>query len=136
MSFGMHGKMLQVDLTSGTTSSVEIPPTDVASHFLGSGLAAKSLYDDLDPTADALSPESPLLMVCGLFTGSPLPGTTKISVCARSPLTGIWNEATAGGHVVFDVGANIALCEEVFELVARAVDKDNVVLLHARSIGE
>jgi len=98
MTVGFHGKMLAVDLTGGATERLDISTEDVATHFLGSGLAAKLLYEALDPAVDALAAESPLLFLCGLFTGSPLPGTTKVSVCGRSPLTGIWNEAIAGGH--------------------------------------
>ncbi len=98
MSVGFHGKMLQVDLAGGAISNLEISDREVGTYFLGSGLSAKLLYDDLDPAVDPLAPESPLIFLCGLFTGSPLPGTTKVSVCGRSPLTGIWNEAIAGGH--------------------------------------
>ena len=98
MSFGCHGRLLRVDLSTGRSADVAISAADVATHFLGSGLAARMLFDELDGAVDALDPRSPLLFISGLFTGSPLPGTSKLSVCARSPLTGIWNEATVGGH--------------------------------------
>ena len=98
MPFGYHGRLLRVDLGQRTTSVLHIDDADVRKYLLGSGLAAKMLFDDLNPDLDPLAPESPLLFISGLFTGGPLPGTSKLTVCARSPLTGIWNEATVGGH--------------------------------------
>ena len=95
---GFHGRLLIVDLSNRTTRERAIDPEDVRKYFLGSGLAAKLLYYDHDPLVDPLAPEAPLLFMSGLFTGGPLPGTSKLCVCARSPQTGIWNEATVGGH--------------------------------------
>ena len=98
MHHGFHGRLLRVDLTTGATDEVGFSREDVATWLLGSGLAAKLLYYDFDPCVEPLAPEAPLLFLSGLFTGSPLPGTSKHCVVARSPLTGIWNEATVGGH--------------------------------------
>jgi len=95
---GFHGRLLIVDLSNRTTRERTIDPKDVRKYFLGSGLAAKLLYYDHDPAVDPLAPEAPLVFMSGLFTGGPLPGTSKLCVCARSPQTGIWNEATVGGH--------------------------------------
>jgi len=93
MAHGFHGKLLVLDLTSRSVGEQAISASDIEKYFLGSGLAARMLYDDLQGVA-----ASPLLFMSGLFTSGPLPGTSKMSVCARSPLTGIWNEATVGGH--------------------------------------
>ena len=98
MKHGFWGKILHVDLTTRKTRVVTFSQEDVRKYYLGSGLAAKLLFYDHDPLVDPLSPESPLLMLCGLFTGGAIPATSKLCVCAKSPLTGIWNEATVGGH--------------------------------------
>ncbi|MDQ7823603.1 MAG: aldehyde ferredoxin oxidoreductase family protein [Candidatus Eremiobacteraeota bacterium] len=98
MGFGFHGKILVIDLAAEKTSLLTFNEEEVKKYFLGSGLAAEWLYERFDASLDALDERSSLLMFCGLLTGSPLPGTTKLSVCAKSPLTGIWNEATVGGH--------------------------------------
>jgi len=98
MRHGFFGRLLVADLAGRTSYSMEIPAQDMRKYFLGSGLAAKLLYFDRDRPAEPLDEESPLMFLAGLFTGGPLPGTSKLSVCARSPLTGIWNEATVGGH--------------------------------------
>lgn len=92
------GKVLNIDLTRRKVSAIAIQEEDVRKYFLGSGLASKYLYSDYDNSKNPLDSENPLIFLCGLFTGGPLPGSSKLSVCTRSPLTGIWNEATVGGH--------------------------------------
>ncbi len=98
MKNGIFGKILRIDLTTGEYQTLDIEASEVKKYFLGSGLAAKYLYYDYDNSVDPLEASSPLLFISGLFTGGVLPGTSKLSVCGRSPLTGIWNEATVGGH--------------------------------------
>jgi aldehyde:ferredoxin oxidoreductase len=97
MPYGFYGKALEIDLANRTTNVIDIKEDDVKKYFLGSGLAAKFLYDDQDDAIGALDERNPLLFFSGLFTGSIVPGTSKLCVCSRSPLTGIWNEATVGG---------------------------------------
>jgi len=98
MKYGMMGKALHIDLSSRSTTDVEIDEQDAKKFFLGSGLAAKTLFCHFDNRIEPLDGRSPLIFISGLFTGGPLPGTSKMNVCSRSPLTGIWNEATVGGH--------------------------------------
>jgi aldehyde:ferredoxin oxidoreductase len=98
MNYGFYGKILTVDLCRQQSAIIEIDPADVRKYFLGSGLAAKMLSYDYDNQLGPLDDASPLVFMSGLFTGGMLPGSSKLSVCARSPLTGIWNEATVGGH--------------------------------------
>lgn len=98
MNYGFYGRILHIDLSNGKTETVSFDADAVRKWFLGSGLAAHMLYDDLDPELDACDPAAPLMFMSGLFTGAFLPASTKVSVCGRSPATGIWNEATAGGH--------------------------------------
>ncbi|MBU2574962.1 MAG: aldehyde ferredoxin oxidoreductase family protein [Elusimicrobia bacterium] len=95
---GFFGRLLDIDLSKKTSRVVEFGEADARKYFLGSGLAAKLLYYDFQNDMDPLDPAAPLLFISGLFTGGNLPGTSKLSVCAKSPLTGIWNEATVGGH--------------------------------------
>ena len=54
--------------------------------------------EETAPELDPLSPENPLIFMRGLFNGTPVPGGPKICLSAKSPLTGIWGEAAAGGH--------------------------------------
>jgi aldehyde:ferredoxin oxidoreductase len=96
---GYLGKLLVVDLTSG---KIEDEPLnkDYANQFIGgSGLAARYLYDSLDPDTSPLNPANPLFFITGPLTGTRAPMCGRHVVCARSPLTGVWNEAHVGGFV-------------------------------------
>ncbi len=98
MPFGYHGRILEVDLSSGSMKDRTIEDSDAELFFLGSGLSARILLEETDPDLDPLSPENPLIFMRGLFNGTPVPGSPKICLSAKSPLTGIWGEAAAGGH--------------------------------------
>jgi aldehyde:ferredoxin oxidoreductase len=92
------GHLLRLDLSSRTQHVEPVDDADVRQYLLGSGLAAKIYYDEMDPDLDPLDPASPLLAFTGLLTGTYSPTGCRSTWCGRSPLTGIWNEANMGGH--------------------------------------
>jgi len=98
MPFVYAGKLLRIDLTGGAHSIDPIDEPDVRHYLLGSGLAAKIFYEEMDPHLDPLDPASPLLAFAGLLTGTFSPTGCRSSWCGCSPLTGIWNESNMGGH--------------------------------------
>lgn len=95
---GYMGKILTVNLTKAVVSDISIEPEIAQSFIGGSGYAARLLYDYLDPNVQPLDPENPLLFMTGPLTGTLAPCTGRHVVCSRSPLTGQWGEANAGGH--------------------------------------
>ncbi len=98
MTGGNWGKVLKVDLTTGEMEDVEVPEQDYRDFLGGSGLAAKWFFDHQGWKAEPLSPENPLMIMNGPLSGTSLPGVSRLEICARSPLTGIWGEASMGGH--------------------------------------
>jgi aldehyde:ferredoxin oxidoreductase len=98
MPYVYAGNLVRVDLTSGAHRIEPIYDADVRRYLLGSGLAAKIFFKEMDPALDPLEPASPLLAFNGLLTGTFSPTGCRSSWCGRSPLTGIWNEANMGGH--------------------------------------
>ena len=98
MSLVYAGKFLDVDLGSSHWQEKEIAPEIARNYLLGSGLAAKLYYDEMDPSIAPLDPANPLYVFNGLLTGTFAPAASRSSWCGRSPLTGIWNEANMGGH--------------------------------------
>ncbi len=98
MPYCNTGKMLQIDLNRGEWQIETIPAEWVENYLLGSGLAAKIFYEEMDPTLDPLDPASPLLVFNGLLSGTFAPTGCRSSWCGRSPLTGIWGESNMGGH--------------------------------------
>ncbi|MDP8249088.1 MAG: aldehyde ferredoxin oxidoreductase family protein [Candidatus Tritonobacter lacicola] len=98
MADGYFGKVLEIDLGSGEVKTRNIDDALARKYLLGSGLSAQILYTEADLSADPLSPDNPLIFMRGFLNGVPTPGSSKFNVCSKSPLTGIWNEACAGGH--------------------------------------
>ena len=96
---GYYGKILKVDLTKGTTEVFEPDPQLYRDYLGGSGLAAKLFFDMGAWKEDPLGPGNPLFVMHGPLSGTTLPGCSRLEVCARSPLTGIWGESSMGGHV-------------------------------------
>jgi len=95
---GNWGKILKVDLTEGTLEDIEVDQKLYHDYLGGSGLAAKWFFDNKGWKAGPLSPENPLMIMNGPVSGTTLPGCSRLEICARSPLTGIWGESSMGGH--------------------------------------
>ena len=92
------GKLLRVNLDDGSYHIEPIREEDVRRYLLGSGLAARIFYAEMDPDRAPLDPDSPLLAFNGLLTGTFAPTASRSTWCGRSPLTGIWDESNMGGH--------------------------------------
>ena len=92
------GRIVRLDLSSGRQEEVELQESDLRTFLLGSGLAARLFYREMDPRCGPLEPAGPLYILNGLLTGTFLPTACRSSWCGRSPLTGIWNESNVGGH--------------------------------------
>ncbi|GFP42930.1 aldehyde:ferredoxin oxidoreductase, partial [Candidatus Hakubella thermalkaliphila] len=95
---GYARKILEVDLSTGKIETLSIKEEDQRKFLGGSGLAAKIFFDSFNPKVDPLSPENPLIVMTGPVVGTQFPGTSRFTVCGKSPLTGIWGEGTCGGN--------------------------------------
>ncbi len=95
---GLTGGVLQVDLTTGSWKRITIEERIWRDFLGGAGVAARLFFESEDPELDPLSADNPLYIVAGPLVGSGVPGSSRFAVCAKSPLTGIWGEATCGGN--------------------------------------
>ncbi len=98
MAYGNMGKILEVDLTTGATAEIELDDEIYRDYIGGAGLAAKLLYDRGNLAAGPLDPDNLLIFAAGPLTGIGFSGSSRLSVGARSPLTGIWGQASCGGN--------------------------------------
>lgn len=97
--FGTHGRVLVVDLTTGT-HRVEEVGEPVYKQFLGGyGLGAYLMWKHFPPRTDALGPEACFAIVSGLLTGVRTPFSGRIQIVGKSPLTGTWADSNSGGSV-------------------------------------
>lgn len=94
---GYTGKYCIIDLTKGT-SEVVMPGADFYKKFLsGYGLGAAVIAECQRPGIDPLSPESHLGFCSGLLAGTGALFSGRFMVVGKSPLTGGWGDANAGG---------------------------------------
>jgi aldehyde:ferredoxin oxidoreductase len=95
---GYFGRALVVDVTDGSSSTLELPPEVLRDYIGGAGLGTW-LLTRLAPTGvDPLSPDAPLAFVFSPLVGTPLTTSAKFAVVARSPLTGFLTDALASSH--------------------------------------
>jgi aldehyde:ferredoxin oxidoreductase len=95
--YGYLGKILRVDLNEARLWNEALNEDYARNYVGGSGLAARYLYEMLDANTDPLGAENPLFFLTGPLVGTSMTSAGRYSVCARSPLTGIWGEANSGG---------------------------------------
>lgn len=96
--YGYTGKILRVNLKE---RSYQVEPLDMelAKKFIGGrGLGEKYLADEVDPKADALSPENKLIFVTGPLSGTPTPTGGRYMVVTKSPLTDTIACSNSGGR--------------------------------------
>lgn len=97
MKKGYMGKILRVDLSKERTSFEHPGEVFYRRYFGGRGLIAYYLLKELESGIDPLGPLNKLIFACGPVTGAPISGSGRNSVGAKSPLTGAYGEAEAGG---------------------------------------
>ncbi len=98
MSKGYTGRILRVDLSSGSIST-ESPGDNFYRRYVGGwGIIGYYLLRELEPMIDPLGPENRLIFAAGPITGVPLPGNGRNAVGAKSPLTGGFGVGEVGGY--------------------------------------
>ncbi|MBP1688798.1 MAG: Aldehyde ferredoxin oxidoreductase [Deltaproteobacteria bacterium] len=99
MGKGYTGKILNVDLTSGTTAIEQLPDSIYEQYLGGYGLGARILFDRVPAGADPLGHDNILGFVPGLLTGTGALFAGRWMVVGKSPLTGGWGDANCGGDL-------------------------------------
>lgn len=133
--FGFTGKLLEVNLTSNEIKTVALEENFLRESLGGSGLGVLYLWDKINWKADALSEENILGFFNGPLTGSSLPGVPRFSVCAKSPLSGIWGESNCGGYfgpeLKFAGYDGIVIYGKAEKLVYISIENDKVEIKDA-----
>ena len=92
------GKILRVNLTTGTVQSEPLN-MDWARNYLGSrGLGSKYLCEEIDATVDPLSPDNKIIWATGPLTGTMASTGGRYTVITKSPLTGAIACSNSGGY--------------------------------------
>jgi len=93
---GYNGKILFVDLTTGSFAEEEVPEKIYREYIGGQGLGARILYERMKPKADPLGPDNMLGFLVGPLTGTSIHGA-RYQTVTKSPVTGGWGDANSGG---------------------------------------
>src|SRR5829696_3817048 len=96
MPSGYHGRYLRIDASCGSAEWVPLGDTTLRQFIGGSGLGARLLLDEGDPSGDAVAPGAPLVFAFSPLVGSPLTTSAKFAVVSKSPLTDRINDSLAG----------------------------------------
>ncbi len=95
---GYFGQALVVEAGSGTASVLPLGDDLLRAYLGGAGLGAWLMHRLSPPGVDPLAPEAPLAFVFSPLVGTPLTTSAKFAVVAKSPLTGMLNDALASSH--------------------------------------
>ena len=87
-------KILRVNMTDRSYAIEDLP--EKYKLLAGRGLTSTIIHDEVDPLCHALGPNNKLILSPGYVTGTSAPTSARISVGAKSPLTGGIKEANAG----------------------------------------
>lgn len=94
---GYKGRILRIDLQNSKTWVEESDELFYRKYLGGRGIGAYYLLQEVPMGIDAFDPENKLVFSLGAVTGTPIPGSSRFTVTAKSPLTGGYGEADAGG---------------------------------------
>ncbi|WP_435176798.1 aldehyde ferredoxin oxidoreductase family protein [Halorussus sp. AFM4] len=117
-------RLLRVDLSDDRVEREPVPEAWRRRYLGGKGLAARYLYEELDPGTDPLGPDNALLFALGPLSGL-TPGEQRYAAVTRSPLTGAFLDSYAGGDFAGALAG--ALDDVIAVLVEGAADEPTVL---------
>jgi aldehyde:ferredoxin oxidoreductase len=94
-------KFIKVNMTSRTILTEQV--SDKYEYLGGRGLTSIMINTEVPANCDPLGPENKLIFAPGFLSGTPLINTSRLSVGAKSPLTGGIKESNVGGTVSADL---------------------------------
>ena len=95
---GYFGRALVVDAGTGAARTLPLRDELLRAYIGGAGLGAWLMHRLAPPGADPLAPAAPLAFVFSPLVGTPLTTSAKFAVVAKSPLTGMLNDALSSSH--------------------------------------
>lgn len=133
---GYTGKILRVNLTNQTSTEETLSGQMVKDYLGGAGFAVKTIYDEVKPGTDALSPDNKLIFAVGPLTATGAPCASRMAVAAKSPLTGAMGMALAGGMFPAEMkkaGYDMIIIEGKAEKPVYIAVKDGKTTFHSAS---
>jgi len=95
-------KFIRVNMNEKTINVEDVPQDYMG--LGGRGLTSIMINTEVPPKCDPIGPENKLIFAPGFLSGTALVNTSRISIGAKSPLTGTIKESNAGGTVAAALG--------------------------------
>jgi aldehyde:ferredoxin oxidoreductase len=92
-------RLLRIDLTHQQATVEEIPSAVLDAFVGGKGLGTYYLCREVAPQADPLGPENKLFIAPGALSGTLASASSRYETVSKSPLTGLYLDSNAGGHL-------------------------------------
>ena len=86
--------ILRLNMADRTYSLGQVPAA--YQNLGGRGMTSTIVYDEVPPLCHPLGPNNKLVFAPGIVTGTAAPSSARVSVGAKSPLTGGIKESNAG----------------------------------------
>jgi len=83
------------------------------------------INEEVPPKCDPLGPDNKLIFAPGILSGTPLVNTSRLSIGAKSPLTGTIKESNVGGTVAAALGVRVLKAEREFNRKAGFTKEDD-----------
>ena len=132
---GEHmSKLMRVNMNTKEISVEDLSNNKDYGGFGGRGLTSMIVSKEVPPTCHPLSEKNKLVIAAGLLSGTPAANSGRLSVGAKSPLTGGIKESNAGGSGAFKLarlgirGIVVEGQAEPGKLYCLVVNKDGATL--------
>ena len=105
-------RIMRVSTTNRTIDFFDVP--EKYTLLAGRGLTSAIVCDEVDPGCHPLGPNNKIVIAPGIVTGTSAPTSGRISVGAKSPLTGGIKESNAGtpfGQTIAKLGIRAIIIE-------------------------
>jgi aldehyde:ferredoxin oxidoreductase len=117
-------KFIRIDMSTGKVTTTPVP--EEYKSFGGRGLTSSIIAREVDPQAHPLAEENKLIIAPGLLSGTPAACSGRLSIGAKSPLTGGIKESSPGGVPAMKF-ARLGIAAVIFENLP---PKDELYILH------
>lgn len=97
MHFGWSKKTLRINLSRRSYRIEDINDDFIKKYIGGRGFNSRILYDEVKPKINPFSSDNKLLISIGPLNGTLSPGSSRFTITAKSPLTGIHGDGNCGG---------------------------------------
>jgi aldehyde:ferredoxin oxidoreductase len=137
MSYLYSGKILKIDLTNGKVTTEAT--SAYSERFIGGrGVNGKIMYDSVTPWVKPLDPENVITFGLGPLTGTLCPGSSRVDVMTKSPVTGFLGDSNMGGYWAAELKYagydHVVLRGKAEKPVYIAIDNDDVRIMDASEI--